>query len=310
MTSPSISTELKKKVEVLLFVHSRPVSTKELISIIGEPADKDSIELCLKQIGRELDLADKPYSLESLAGGWQMLTRSEFSPLLKKLNEVQKKETLSKAQLETLAVVAYSQPITKFDIESIRGVGCGPVLKVLQERDYIRVVGRADKLGAPVLYGTTKYFLNVFGLNDPQELPERDDIISTFKDKLHSHSQKQDAEKKRMPKRTDLKTILIIGSGPIVIGQACEFDYSGTQALKALKEEGFRIVLANSNPATIMTDPKMADATYIEPLTPEFLEKVIEIEKPDAILPTLGGQTALNLTIALDENGVLEKTQC
>lgn len=110
-----------------------------------------------------------------------------------------------------------------------------------------------------------------------------------------------------MPKRTDLNTILIIGSGPIVIGQACEFDYSGTQALKALREEGYRIVLANSNPATIMTDPKMADATYIEPLTPEFLEKIIEIEKPDAVLPTLGGQTALNLTLALNERGVLEK---
>ena len=110
-----------------------------------------------------------------------------------------------------------------------------------------------------------------------------------------------------MPKRTDLKSILIIGSGPIVIGQACEFDYSGTQALKALKEEGFRLILANSNPATIMTDPKMADATYIEPLTPEFLEKIIAKERPDAVLPTLGGQTALNLTLALDERGILKK---
>lgn len=194
MTSPVISTELKKKVEVLLFVHNRPISTKELISIIGDSADKAGIEICLKQIARELDLADKPYALESLAGGWQFLTRSEFAPLLKQLNEVQKNETLTKAQLETLAVVAYSQPITKFDIESIRGVGCGPVLKILQERDYIRVVGRADKLGAPVLYGSTKHFLNVFGLNDPQELPERDDIIDTFKDKLHSHSQKKEPE--------------------------------------------------------------------------------------------------------------------
>ena len=110
-----------------------------------------------------------------------------------------------------------------------------------------------------------------------------------------------------MPKRTDIKSILIIGSGPIVIGQACEFDYSGTQALKALREEGYRIILANSNPATIMTDPKMADATYIEPLNPEFLEKIIEIEKPDALIPTLGGQTALNLTLMLQERGVLEK---
>src|SRR3990167_2474664 len=97
-----------------------------------------------------------------------------------------------------------------------------------------------------------------------------------------------------MPKRTDIKKILLIGSGPIVIGQACEFDYSGTQACKALREEGFEIVLANSNPATIMTDPETADRTYIEPLTPEFVEMIIAKERPDAILPTLGGQTALN----------------
>ena len=194
MTSPNLSTELKKKVEVLLFVHNRPISSKELVSILGDSTNKEEVELCLKQIARELDLADKPYALESLAGGWQFLTRSEFAPLLKKLNEVQKNETLTKAQLETLAVVAYSQPITKFDIESIRGVGCGPVLKILQERDYIRVVGRADKLGAPVLYGTTKHFLNVFGLNDPQELPERDDIINTFKDKLHTPNPKKESE--------------------------------------------------------------------------------------------------------------------
>ncbi len=110
-----------------------------------------------------------------------------------------------------------------------------------------------------------------------------------------------------MPKRTDLKTILIIGSGPIVIGQACEFDYSGTQAIKALRKEGYRVVLINSNPATIMTDPELADATYIEPLTPEILEEVISKERPDAILPTLGGQTALNLAVALASRGVLEK---
>ena len=110
-----------------------------------------------------------------------------------------------------------------------------------------------------------------------------------------------------MPKRTDIKTILIIGSGPIVIGQACEFDYSGTQAIKALKKEGYRVVLVNSNPATIMTDPEFADATYIEPLVPEILEKVIEKERPEAILPTLGGQTALNLAVALAEKGILEK---
>ena len=108
-----------------------------------------------------------------------------------------------------------------------------------------------------------------------------------------------------MPKRPDLKSILIIGAGPIVIGQACEFDYSGTQACKALKEEGYRVILVNSNPATIMTDPEFADVTYIEPLTVEFLEKIIAAEKPDALLPTLGGQTALNLAIALDEAGVL-----
>lgn len=110
-----------------------------------------------------------------------------------------------------------------------------------------------------------------------------------------------------MPKRTDLQSILIIGSGPIVIGQACEFDYSGTQACKALKEEGYRVILINSNPATIMTDPDLVDATYIEPITPEVLEKIIEQEKPDALLPTMGGQTALNMAMALDENKVLEK---
>src|SRR5882762_8763628 len=102
-----------------------------------------------------------------------------------------------------------------------------------------------------------------------------------------------------MPKRTDLKRILVIGSGPIVIGQGCEFDYSGTQACKALKEEGYEVVLVNSNPATIMTDPQTADRTYIEPLIPEILEQVIAREKPDALLPTVGGQTALNLAVAL-----------
>jgi carbamoyl-phosphate synthase large subunit len=110
-----------------------------------------------------------------------------------------------------------------------------------------------------------------------------------------------------MPKRTDIKRILIIGSGPIVISQACEFDYSGTQACKALKEEGFEVVLVNSNPATIMTDPEMADRTYIEPITPEILEKIIELEKPDSLLPTLGGQTGLNVSVALYESGVLKK---
>ncbi|MEU7525504.1 carbamoyl-phosphate synthase large subunit [Saccharothrix sp. NPDC042600] len=110
-----------------------------------------------------------------------------------------------------------------------------------------------------------------------------------------------------MPKRTDLKHVLVIGSGPIVIGQACEFDYSGTQACRVLREEGLRVSLVNSNPATIMTDPEFADATYVEPITPEFVEKVIAAERPDAVLATLGGQTALNTAIALHERGVLEK---
>ena len=112
-----------------------------------------------------------------------------------------------------------------------------------------------------------------------------------------------------MPRRADLQTILVIGSGPIVIGQACEFDYSGTQACKALREEGFRVVLVNSNPATIMTDPETADRTYIEPMTVEAVEKIILAEKPDAVLPTIGGQTALNLAMALAEQGVLERHQ-
>ena len=110
-----------------------------------------------------------------------------------------------------------------------------------------------------------------------------------------------------MPKRTDIKKIMIIGAGPIIIGQACEFDYSGAQACKALREEGYKVILVNSNPATIMTDPDMADATYIEPITPEVVEKIIEIERPDALLPTMGGQTALNTSLALDDLGVLEK---
>src|ERR1700710_2966353 len=110
-----------------------------------------------------------------------------------------------------------------------------------------------------------------------------------------------------MPKRTDIKSILIIGAGPIVIGQACEFDYSGAQACKALREEGYRVILVNSNPATIMTDPSLADATYIEPITPEMVEKIILREKPDALLPTMGGQTALNTAMALAKSGALER---
>jgi len=110
-----------------------------------------------------------------------------------------------------------------------------------------------------------------------------------------------------LPKRSDIKSILIIGAGPIVIGQACEFDYSGAQACKALREEGYRVILVNSNPATIMTDPNMADATYIEPIQWEIVEKIIAKETPDALLPTMGGQTALNCALDLDRHGVLEK---
>ena len=110
-----------------------------------------------------------------------------------------------------------------------------------------------------------------------------------------------------MPRRTDLRRILLLGSGPIVIGQACEFDYSGTQACKALRSEGYEVILVNSNPASIMTDPEMADRTYIEPLTPEVVTRVIERERPDALLPTMGGQTALNLAVTLAENGTLER---
>src|SRR2546421_11504945 len=110
-----------------------------------------------------------------------------------------------------------------------------------------------------------------------------------------------------MPKRTDIHSVLIIGSGPIVIGQACEFDYSGTQACRVLKEEGLRVILLNSNPATIMTDPELADATYVEPITPEFLERIIARERPDALLPTMGGQTALNVALAVAANGVLDR---
>ena len=108
-----------------------------------------------------------------------------------------------------------------------------------------------------------------------------------------------------MPRRSDIKKVLIIGSGPIVIGQACEFDYSGTQACRVLRDEGYRVVLVNSNPATIMTDPEFADATYVEPLDLPTLTRVIARERPDALLPTLGGQTALNLAIELHEAGVL-----
>src|SRR5215207_9402938 len=110
-----------------------------------------------------------------------------------------------------------------------------------------------------------------------------------------------------MPRRNDIHKILLIGSGPIVIGQAAEFDYSGTQASRALREEGYEVILVNSNPATIMTDPEVADRTYLEPVTPEYAELVIAREKPDALLPTMGGQTALNVAMKLSESGVLAK---
>ncbi|HNR32707.1 MAG TPA: carbamoyl phosphate synthase large subunit, partial [Candidatus Hydrogenedentes bacterium] len=113
-----------------------------------------------------------------------------------------------------------------------------------------------------------------------------------------------------MPKRTDIKKILLIGSGPIVIGQACEFDYSGTQACKALREEGYTVVLVNSNPATIMTDPETAERVYIEPLNAAFLERIIARERPDALLPTVGGQTGLNLAVELAEKGILDRYGC
>src|SRR3546814_7859489 len=129
------------------------------------------------------------------------------------------------------------------------------------------------------------------------------DLIGIFQKYENGLRRQRDVRKRRteiMPKRTDIQSILVIGAGPIVIGQACEFDYSGTQAIKALKEEGYRIVLVNSNPATIMTDPDLADATYVEPITPEIGAKILAKARPDAVLPTMGGQTALNTDLALD----------
>ena len=113
-----------------------------------------------------------------------------------------------------------------------------------------------------------------------------------------------------MPRREDIRSVLIIGAGPIVIGQACEFDYSGAQACQALREEGYRVILVNSNPATIMTDPETADVTFIEPVTPEVVERIIARERPDAVLPTMGGQTALNCALELDRLGVLARYSC
>ena len=133
-------------------------------------------------------------------------------------------------------------------------------------------------------------------------IPLAPEVMSTI---THDNLLKHDpaillrSRKRRMPKRTDIKSIMIIGAGPIVIGQACEFDYSGAQACKALREEGYRVILVNSNPATIMTDPELADATYIEPITAEVVAKIIEKERPDALLPTMGGQTGLNTACLL-----------
>ena len=141
----------------------------------------------------------------------------------------------------------------------------------------------------------------------PEASPGPQDSHYLFERFVALMEEKKGKRLTQMPKRTDIKSILIIGAGPIVIGQACEFDYSGTQACKALREEGYRIVLVNSNPATIMTDPDVADATYIEPITPEIVDKIIEKERPDALLPTMGGQTALNTALALQRSGVLDK---
>src|SRR5690348_10752517 len=125
-----------------------------------------------------------------------------------------------------------------------------------------------------------------------------------------SHPEARDEKGRSVPRRDDIHKILLIGSGPIIIGQACEFDYSGTQACKALREEGYEVVLINSNPATIMTDPNTADRTYIEPITWEYVQKIIERERPDALLPTLGGQTGLNVAMDLARRGILKQLNC
>lgn len=184
--------ELKKKIEVLLFVHDHPLTLADFQRILGSGHDPQKIEEHLRMISRELALADKPYALEPLAGGWQFLTRPEYNDLIRKLVEIKRQESLTRAQLETLAVVAYSQPITKGDVESIRGVGCAPVLKTLMERGLIHCVGRAKRLGAPPLYATTKRFLEIFGLAEIQEMPERDDILRTFRERLKGSTALQD----------------------------------------------------------------------------------------------------------------------
>lgn len=193
-SSTGFDPKLKKCIEVLLFVHDKPISEHDFLQVIGQNQwSTDDVRQCLEQIARELVLSDKPYSLEKISGGWQLQTLPEYDPMIRALVEVKKRDSLTRAQLETLAVIAYSQPITRFDIESIRGVTCGPVLKVLQEKDFIRIVGKAEKLGAPVLYGTCKNFLDVFGLNDLAELPEKEEIVKTLSDKLKDfHKSKKD----------------------------------------------------------------------------------------------------------------------
>lgn len=199
----------KKAIEALLFVHHQPIAVKDFLNILGEAADgalgetsggsggaendgggkavsREDIEECLEELSREYSLADKPYSLENIAGGWQILTRPQYEKMIAKLSEIKKYESLTRPQLETLAVIAYSQPVTRGEIEDIRGVGCSPVIKVLLERGFIQSAGKAERLGAPTLYATSKRFLEVFGMKDIKDLPERADITKDFRNKLKS----------------------------------------------------------------------------------------------------------------------------
>ncbi len=176
--------ELKKAVEVLLFVHDHPLSIGDFQKIIGAEARRDEVEECLAALSRELALADKPFSLEHISGGYQLLTRPEYEGLIRRLVEVKKQESLTRTQLETLAVIAYSQPVTKGEVDSIRGVNCAPAVKVLQERGFIQTAGRAERLGAPLLYATSQRFLEVFGLKDAGELPEREDVLQTLRERI------------------------------------------------------------------------------------------------------------------------------
>ncbi len=181
-----MSLQVKKSIEALLFVHDHPITVGNLQAVLGKDVERQIIEQHLEELAREYNLADKPYTLKKIAGGWQFLTRQEYEPLLKKLLEVKKRETLSRAQLETLAVIAYSQPITKSEVDGIRGVNCSPTIKVLQDRDLIRVTGRAHRIGSPILYGTSTKFLETFGMNDLGQLPDRDEIVQTLKQRMTS----------------------------------------------------------------------------------------------------------------------------